>query len=256
MKIASWNVNSLRVRLPHVLDWLALHQPDVLALQETKMIDEQFPVTAFREAGYQVVCEGQPTYNGVAVISKEAMTDVSCAIPKLSQSPTEKRAMAVTVNDLRIINLYVPNGENIISEKYRYKLSWMESAAKYLATELANYPKVIVLGDFNVAPEERDVHDVALWAGHVLFSEPEREQLTNILSLGFQDAFRLFDNQSGHYTWWDYRQGAFFKNNGLRIDHIFISQPLVQHCVSCVIDKKPRGWKRPSDHVPIIAEFH
>jgi exodeoxyribonuclease-3 len=256
VKIATWNVNSLRVRLPHVLDWLSAHPVDVLALQETKLINEQFPVAAFQEVGYQVVYQGQPTYNGMAIISKLDMQDVVRCISGLSDGPTERRALAVTINGVRLINFYVPNGESLLSEKYQYKLAWLARARVYLADELARHPRVVVVGDFNIAPEDRDVHSVVAWAGHVLVSEPEREHLRALISLGLHDAFRLFESDAGHFSWWDYRAGAFHKNNGLRIDHVLISEALVPQCRSCTIDKKPRGWTRPSDHVPVIVDLN
>ncbi len=250
-KIATWNVNSLRVRLPHLLEWLAANNPDVVALQETKVLDKDFPHEELLAAGYYARCSGQPTYNGVATLSRAAIIDSD--VPQIIDE--QKRVLAVTVNDVRIINLYVPNGAAVDSEKYFYKLQWLENVTAYLQQQLLQYPKLVVLGDFNIAPDERDVHDPKAWEGSVLVSERERTALRAMLALGLTDAFRHFEQSAGHYTWWDYRMGAFRRKHGMRIDHILLSAELVKSCVACDIDKIPRAWERPSDHTPLVVEL-
>jgi len=252
-KIATWNVNSLRVRLPHVLEWLKTHQPDVLALQETKLPDDLFPIDEIREAGYECVFSGQRTYNGMAILSREKPQAIITDIPTL-QDP-QRRVLGVTLQGVRIFNLYVPNGESVTSEKYLYKLDWLTHLTKYLSGELQKHAQVILLGDFNIAPENADVYDPDAWAGQVLFSEKERAALQAILNLGFKDCFRLFTQPEQSYSWWDYRMNAFKRNRGLRIDHVLASVPLASICQRCEVDKAPRGWERPSDHAPVIAEF-
>ncbi|MDR3476959.1 MAG: exodeoxyribonuclease III [Gammaproteobacteria bacterium] len=252
-KIATWNVNSLRVRLPQVLDWLASVQPDVLALQETKLTDPDFPAAEIQAAGYQVIFSGQKTYNGMAILSRVPASDVVMALPDLDDP--QKRVLAATFGDIRVLNLYIPNGESVGSDKYQYKLGWLEKLDAFVQAELKMHTKVIILGDFNIAPEERDVHDPAEWEGKVLFSEPERAAFQSLIALGFQDCFRLQDQPEKSYSWWDYRMNAFKRNRGLRIDHILISSALVSSAVRCHIDKVPRGWERPSDHTPVVAEF-
>lgn len=253
MKIATWNVNSLKVRLPQVLQWLAEAQPDVLAVQETKCVDEAFPCAEIEAAGYRVIYSGQKTYNGVAILSKTAGSDVVKDIPELDDH--QRRILAASYGDVRVLNLYVPNGESVASEKYEYKLRWLKRLTAYVAHELARHPKLVVLGDFNIAPEARDVHDPELWEGKVLFSEPERAALHDLLTVGLVDSFRLFPQEDKQYTWWDYRMMAFRRNRGLRIDHILVSAALRERCTACRIDKMPRQWERPSDHTPVIAEF-
>lgn len=253
MKIATWNVNSLKVRLPHLLDWLASEAPDVVCLQETKTVDEAFPVAELAQAGYQAVYAGQKTYNGVAILSRSAASDVVAGIPGFADE--QKRVLAATVADTRVICLYIPNGQSVESEKYQYKLAWLEALQRWLKDELAAHPRLAVLGDFNIAPEDRDVHDPVAWAGQVLCSEPERTHFRDLLGQGLQDAFRLFDQDDKSYSWWDYRQGGFRRNLGLRIDHILVSGALAAACTTCRIDKTPRGWERPSDHAPVVAEF-
>ena len=254
MKIATWNVNSLRVRLEHVLDWLDGEKPDVLALQETKTKDEDFPVEAFATRGYQVRFSGQPTYNGVALISRhESFGDLRTDIDGLDDH--ERRVLAATIDGIRVYNLYVPNGQHVDSDKYRYKLHWLEALEQQVDSDLSEHPNAILLGDFNIAPEDRDVHDPAAWEGKVLCSEPERAALSKLLDLGFVDVFRSFEQGEGRYSWWDYRAGAFRRNRGLRIDLILASAPLSQHCRDCRIDLKPRRLERPSDHTPVVAEF-
>jgi exodeoxyribonuclease-3 len=253
LKIATWNVNSLRVRLPHVLDWLASAKPDVLALQETKLIDDDFPIAALREAGYEVVFSGQKTYNGVAILSREPGQEIVRDFADMVDP--QRRILGITIGDTRIFNLYIPNGESLISDKYRYKLGWLEKLAAHLSVESQKYANIIVLGDFNIAPEDRDVHDPIEWQGKVLFSEPERSAYQKLLGLGFQDCFRLHDQPDKAFSWWDYRMNAFKRNRGLRIDIILATEPLALKCVQCHIDPVPRGWERPSDHTPVVAEF-
>jgi exodeoxyribonuclease-3 len=254
LKIATWNVNSLRVRLQQVLDWLKTEQPDVLALQETKVTDDLFPLEALNEAGYHVTFSGQKTYNGLATLSKLPLTAVEKTIPALN--PNEKRILGGSLGPIRIWNVYVPNGESVSSEKYTYKLAWLEHLKNFLKVELQTYPQLILLGDFNIALEAQDVHDPALWEGSVLCSEPEREALRNLLHLDLQDCFRLHKQAEKSFSWWDYRLNAFKRNLGLRIDLILASQALASRCRLCRIDKTPRGWERPSDHTPVIAEFN
>ncbi len=252
-KIATWNVNSLRVRLPQVLDWLARQHPHVLALQETKLVDESFPRAEIEAIGYQTTFTGQKTYNGVAVLSRSTATDVTTDLPNFTDP--QRRVLGVTLDDLRILNLYVPNGQAVGTEKYAYKLLWLEKLAEYLESQLMAYPRLIVLGDFNIAPEEQDVHDPAQWEGKVLFSQPERRAFARLIELGFTDTFRLFDQQKIAYSWWDYRAAAFRRNRGLRIDHILASPVMAERCTRCVVDAKPRRLERPSDHAPVVAEF-
>lgn len=252
-KIATWNVNSLRVRLPHVLTWLKDMQPDVLALQETKLPDADFPLAAFQEAGYFATFSGQKTYNGMAVLSRNQALNVITDIPELQDH--QRRVLGVTIGDIRVLDLYVPNGDNVLSEKYQYKLNWLKMLDVFLQSELKSYPKLIVLGDFNIAPHEIDVHDPQRWEGQVLFSEPERKAFQDMLQVGLHDCFRLLHPEVAAYSWWDYRMNAYRRNMGLRIDHILASQALASSCVKCDIDKLPRTWERPSDHAPVIAEF-
>ncbi len=253
MKIATWNVNSLRVRLPQVLAWLDEHEPDVLALQETKVPDADFPAEALRDAGYHAVYSGQKAYNGVAILSREPAAQVEDAVAGLNHD--QKRLLVASCHGLRVVNVYVPNGEAVGSDKYEYKLGWLEQLRGWLARELAVHPNLVVLGDFNVAPEERDVHDPKLWQGSVLFSEPERAAFRKLTGLGLADAFRLHEQPAASYTWWDYRQGGFRRNHGLRIDHILLSAALSERCAACTIDKAPRAAERPSDHAPVLAEL-
>jgi len=253
LKIATWNVNSLKVRLPQVLDWLRTHAPDALCLQETKLEDTKFPVAEIEAAGYHPVFSGQKTYNGVAILSLAPANDVLAAMPGFEDP--QKRVLAATIGGVRIVNLYVPNGESITSEKYRYKLAWLDSLSSWLAKERKEHGKLAVLGDFNIAPEDRDVHDPKLWEGQVLFSEPEREAFRRLTGLGLRDAFRLFDQPERSFTWWDYRMNAFRRNLGLRIDHILVSPDLATACTRCAIDLEPRKAERPSDHAPVMADF-
>jgi exodeoxyribonuclease III len=250
-KIATWNVNSLRVRLLHVLAWLKTHQPDVLALQEIKLLDENFPLEEIRQAGYESVFSGQRTYNGMAILSKTPATDIITAIPTLEDP--QRRVLGMSWEGMRILNLYVPNGESVGSEKYYYKLNWLKHLTQFLMKEIVRYPRMLLLGDFNIAPEDQDVYDPNIWKDRVLFSEKERAAFQEILQLGFKDCFRLFPQPDKSYSWWDYRLNAFKRSMGLRIDHILVSPALVSECKQCVIDKAPRGWERPSDHVPVMV---
>ncbi|MDP2154365.1 MAG: exodeoxyribonuclease III, partial [Sulfuricella sp.] len=249
MRLATWNVNSLKVRLPQVLDWLAAHQPDVLCLQETKLEDVNFPAAEISAAGYQTVFSGQKTYNGVAILSKTPASEVVTAIPGFVDE--QKRVLAATIAGVRIVDIYVPNGQSVDSDKFQYKLGWLKALTDWLVEELARYPQLALLGDSNIAPEERDVYDPKAWEGQVLFSLPEREAFRRLLALGLKDVFRLFDQPEKSYTWWDYRMNAFRRNMGLRIDHILLSEALAQTCIACTIDKEARKQERPSDHAPV-----
>jgi exodeoxyribonuclease-3 len=254
MKIATWNINSLRVRLPQVLTWLATEQPDILALQELKMPTEDFPFDALRSAGYEALVNGQKTYNGVALLYRTGGAENS-VIEIPGWEDMQRRVLAATFNTVRVINLYVPNGESVTSPKYQYKLEWLTHLKHFLAAELKQFSQVIVLGDFNIAPENSDVYDPIDWAGNVLFSEKERAALHDMLNLGFKDCFRLMPQPEKSFSWWDYRLNSFKRNRGLRIDHIFASTALASRCKQCYIDKIPRGWERPTDHAPVVAEF-
>src|SRR3989338_3735992 len=253
MRLATWNVNSLRVRLPHVLDWLATNQPDILCLQETKQEDKDFPAQALKAGGYESLFAGQKTYNGVAILSKTAGLDVQTGIPKFDD--VQQRLLAATVDGVRVVCAYVPNGQSLDSDKYQYKLQWLQALTDWLRPELVKYPKLVLLGDYNIAPEDRDVHDPKAWEGQVLVSPAERAAFAGLTGLGLQDAFRLFGQVENSFSWWDYRMAAFRRNMGLRIDHILLSAPLAQQCTACWIDKAPRKLERPSDHAPVIAEI-
>lgn len=253
LTLASWNVNSIRVRLPHLLDWLALQKPDIIGLQETKLQDENFPLAEIEQAGYNVVCNGQKTYNGVAVLARQPLNleEIERALPGLDDP--QRRMLAVTCGDVRFINLYVPNGAVVGSEKFQYKLEWLDALTAYLKQQQQQYSNLVVVGDFNIAPEDRDVHDPEVWRGSVLVSEPEREKFHQLLELGLVDSFRLFDQVEASYSWWDYRAAAFRRNHGLRIDHILVSSSLADKVTSASIDKEPRKLERPSDHAPVMA---
>jgi len=253
MKLATWNVNSLKVRLPHVLDWLATAQPDALCLQELKLEDKAFPVAEIEAAGYGVAFSGQKTYNGVAILARHELTDVSRDIPGFEDP--QKRVIAATVGDVRLICGYFPNGQEVGSDKYEYKLKWLAALTGWLRDELARHPQLALLGDYNIAPDDRDVHDPAAWQGRILCSEPERAAFRALLDLGLSDAFRLFEQPEKSFSWWDYRMMGFRRNLGLRIDHVLLSPPLAATCIACSIDKAPRKLERPSDHAPVIAEL-
>lgn len=252
MKIAAWNVNSLKVRLPQLLDFLATREPDVVCLQETKLTDEAFPVVEIEAAGYHAAFAGQKTYNGVAILSRSGIADVSAGIPGFDDE--QKRVIAGTIDGVRVVCVYCPNGQSLDSDKYRYKLAWFDALAVWLQEELARCPRLAVLGDFNVAPEDRDVHDPEAWEGNVLVSEPEREAFGKLLALGLEDSFRLFDQPEKSFSWWDYRMLGFRRNHGLRIDHILLSGALAASCISASIDREMRRLERPSDHAPVLAE--
>lgn len=252
-KIATWNVNSLKVRLPHVLQWLETEKPDVLALQETKSIDENFPLDAINEAGYEVSFIGQKTYNGVATICKSPIETIATALPDYDD--IQKRVLAVNTNNVTVLNLYVPNGSEVGSEKFQYKLKWFSKLHPFIEELQAKNERVIILGDFNIAPEDRDVHAPEEWEGCNLVSQPERDELQNIISKGFSDCFRLFDQAEKSFSWWDYRAAGFRRDRGLRIDLILASNSLSKSCRACYIDKEPRKLERPSDHTPVVAEF-
>ncbi len=249
MKIASWNVNSLKVRMPHLAEWLAMAQPDVVALQEIKMETDKFPWDAIRALGYEAAVSGQKTYNGVAILARKPPTDVVDGIPGFADE--QRRVLAATVGDLRIIDLYVVNGQAVDSDKYRYKLDWLAAVTDWLRDELARHSKTVVLGDFNIAPDDRDVYDPEAWFGQVLCSPPERAAFKRILDLGFSDSFRMKDDSTGQFSWWDYRQAAFRRNLGLRIDLVLVSAALRDSVVSAGIDRTPRTWDRASDHAPV-----
>ena len=253
MKLATWNVNSLKVRLPHVVDWLESAAPDVLCLQETKLEDKNFPLADIEALGYRAVFRGQKTYNGVALISKAEAFDIINAIPDFEDE--QKRILAATIAGVRVICAYIPNGQSLDSDKYQYKLKWLAALRGWVAAEIKRQPKLALLGDYNIAPEDRDVHDPKAWEGNVLVSEPERAAFRALIDLGLKDSYRLFEQPEKTYTWWDYRMMAFRRNRGLRIDHILLSDALAPSCTSCIIDKAPRKLERPSDHAPVVVEL-
>ncbi len=257
MKIASWNVNSLKVRLPHLREWLGRAGPDIVALQETKLEDDKFPHAEIAESGYRSVCSGQKTYNGVALVAREQPRDVLTDIPGLDDP--QRRIIAASFgepgNDFRVVNLYVVNGQEVGSEKFAYKLDWLSKVTAFLAEEIRRHPRLIVLGDFNIAPEDRDVHDPDAWREKILCSTAERNALEAMLDLGLLDSFRLFETEAGKFSWWDYRQAAFRRNLGLRIDLILAADALRPRCVGASIDREPRTWERPSDHTPVVLEL-
>jgi exodeoxyribonuclease-3 len=265
MKIASWNVNSLNVRLPHLTQWLADAQPDIVALQETKLEDAKFPVDELAAAGYRAVYSGQKTYNGVAILARgqvrDGFSDIVTDIPGLDDP--QRRILAATIGApgsspgqaLRVVNLYVVNGKAVGDEKYAYKLEWLAKVREFLAHELERHPNLVVLGDFNICPDDRDVYDPVAWGEDILCSPPERAGLKAITDLGLHDSFRLFEAGGQHYSWWDYRQAAFRRNMGLRIDLILISEALKSAATAAAIDREPRRWERPSDHTPVTLEL-
>jgi exodeoxyribonuclease-3 len=251
MQIATWNVNSLKVRLPHLLQWLAENPVDVLCLQETKLTDDKFPLDDINAAGYQVVFSGQKTYNGVAILSKLPIADVVRNNPRFDDP--QQRILAATIDGVRIFCAYVPNGQAVGSDKYAYKLAWLAALAEWLADETRSHPRLAIVGDYNIAPDDRDVHDPAEWAGLLHCSDQERAALAALTALGLSDAFRLFEQPEKAFSWWDYRQLAFRRNRGLRIDLILLSKALAGRCTACTIDRAPRKWEQPSDHAPVIA---
>ena len=252
-KIATWNVNSLKVRLQHVLQWLESERPDVLALQETKSIDENFPVEAINEAGYQVSYIGQKTYNGVATLCKTSIETIANALP--GYDDVQRRVLAINNSNITVLNLYVPNGSEVDSDKYHYKLEWFSKLHPFIKQLQANNDRLIILGDFNIAPEDQDVHDPEEWQGSILVSPSERDEFKKLLSHDLKDCFRLFDQEEKSFSWWDYRAAAFRRGRGMRIDHILASNTLADSCRACYIDKSPRKLERPSDHTPVVAEF-
>lgn len=249
LKLASWNVNSLKIRLEQVLEWFDSAEMDILALQETKLVDELFPQTAFLDKGYHIVYSGQKTYNGVAVISRYPITEIVREVPNYNDP--QRRILATTVAGIRLINLYVPNGAAVNSEKYLYKLNWLEQITSFIQDQLKHYEQVAVVGDFNIAPEDCDVHDPKEWEGSILVSPAEREAFQNLLSLGLEDSFRRFAQEEGLFSWWDYRAAGFRRNRGLRIDHVLLNKKLSERCLHSAIDKEPRKSERPSDHAPV-----
>ena len=253
MRIATWNVNSLRVRLPQLLEWLAASAPDVVALQETKLTDDAFPADELRAAGYHCVYSGQKTYNGVATLARTELHGALRDIP--GYDDPQRRVLAASVAGVRVINLYVPNGQSVDSDKYHYKLGWLRALRSWLRQELAAHAQLVVLGDFNIAPEDRDVHDPAAWVGSVHVSPEERAALQATLELGLVDVFRQFEQPPQSFSWWDYRAGSFRRNNGLRIDLLLASAALAARCTACDIDREPRRVERASDHTPVIATF-
>ena len=253
MKIATWNVNSMNVRLPHVVEWLQSHEPDVLVLQEIKQLTEKFPTEALQEIGYHSIASGQKTYNGVAVISKTPATDPVTDFPDLDDP--QRRILASTVGDVRVIDLYIPNGSEVGSEKYEYKLNWLKSLRNFLEAEMQQHENVVVLGDFNIAPADADVHDPEKWGEAILCSPLERQALGKLFSLGLTDVFRKFEHPERTFSWWDYRAAGFRRNAGLRIDLILTSNSMTARCKASYVDKEPRAWERPSDHAPVVAEF-
>jgi exodeoxyribonuclease-3 len=254
MKLATWNVNSILARLPHVQKWLQAEQPDILCMQETKCLDEKFPFEAFTELGYCATVLGQRTYNGVAIISREACSNVQRGYAD-DEADAHARLLAANVAGVIVVDVYIPNGQAVGSEKFAFKLDWMKRLRDFLDANFTADLPVVLCGDFNVAPEDRDVHDPRLWQGRIMCSQPERDALQRIKEWGFTDAFRLHNEQGGLYSWWDYRAGAFRRNLGLRIDHVWVSQPLVSRSTGARIDASTRKWEKPSDHAPLIAEF-
>jgi len=257
MKLASWNVNSLKIRLPQLLEWLGARAPDVVCLQETKLEDDKFPILEIEAAGYWCVRYGQKTYNGVAILSRHPLADVATGIPALPDE--QKRFIAATVGKgidaLRVACVYVPNGQAVGSTKYDYKLAWLAACRNQLEEELRRTPRLAVLGDYNVAPADEDVHDPEAWRDKVLCSTPEREAFRNLLGLGLKDAFRMFTQEEKSFTWWDYRMNAFKRNLGLRIDHVLLGPELAARCRACAIDVDTRRAQRPSDHAPVVVEL-
>ena len=256
MRLVTWNVNSLGVRLPHLLAWLAEHPVDVIALQETKLTDDKFPHAELAQAGWQAVCFGQKTYNGVALLvpaSASPPTDVVRNLPGLEDE--QARVLTATVQGVRVIGAYFPNGQAPGSDKFAYKMRWLQALQAHVRQELSVHGKLVLMGDFNIAPEDRDVHDPVAWAGQIHCTDEERTHFRSLLGLGLHDAFRLFEQAPKSWSWWDYRNLAFRKNQGLRIDHILVSEALKPTVAACVIDKVPRKAERPSDHAPVIVEL-
>lgn len=253
MKIASWNVNSLKVRLPHLLDWLATATPDVVCLQELKLEDANFPRAEIEAAGYHVAFAGQKTYNGVALLARSPIENVVRGNPLFPDE--QKRLISGTVDGVRVIGAYMPNGQEVGCDKYDYKLRWLDALAEWLDGELRHYPQLALCGDYNIAPDDRDVHDPERWRDCILVSEPERAAFRRLLALGLSDSFRLFEQPEKTFSWWDYRMLGFQKNLGLRIDMILLSAPLAEKCSAAGVDREPRKRERPSDHAPVWAQL-
>ncbi|MFI4968515.1 MAG: exodeoxyribonuclease III [Gammaproteobacteria bacterium] len=254
MKIASWNVNSLRARMSHVVAWLEAQQPDVLALQEIKMVDSEFPALEFDRLGYQAICSGQPSYNGVALLTKKDADDVVTALPDFDDP--QKRVLGAKVDGVYVLDLYVPNGQAVDTDKYRYKLEWLAQLDLWVQQLTREHANLVLLGDFNIAPDDRDIYDPAAWGESVLASPPERAAFRSLLGHGLKDSFRLLHDGGGNFSWWDYRAAGFQRNLGLRIDHILLSAPLAERCSAAWIDREPRGWDKPSDHTPVAVELN
>lgn len=250
MKLATWNINSLAVRLPQLLAWLEANPVDVLALQETKLTDDKFPIDEIRRLGYRAHWFGQKTYNGVALLTRDEATDVVTNIPGFDDP--QARVITASIGALRVVGAYVPNGQAVGSEKFAYKMTWLHAFRDWLREEIAAHPNLVVMGDYNIAPDDRDVHDPALWAGQVMCSDEERHHFRALLDLGLHDSFRLFEQPPKVYSWWDYRMLAFRRNHGLRIDHILIADTLRGRASACAIDRLPRKNERPSDHAPVV----
>jgi len=254
MKLATWNINSLNVRLPHVLEWLKTSPVDVLCLQELKLEDAKFPLEAIEDAGYHAVFNGQKTYNGVAILSRSKPEDVAKDMPGYADE--QKRVIAATIDGVRVVNVYIVNGQSLDSEKYQYKMAWLTALRGYMANAIAEFGDVALLGDYNIAPEDRDVHDPKAWEGQVLVSVPERKHFEALVALGLVDSFRMFEQADKSFTWWDYRMNGFKRNLGLRIDHILLTKNLAAEASSSVIDVEPRKLERPSDHTPVVTDIH
>lgn len=256
MKIATWNVNSVRTRLEHIVQWLGNNPIDVLCLQETKVVDKDFPRSPLEEIGYHLYVSGQKSYNGVAILSKTPLEDVTQGFSPIlgtSDLDEQKRVLTGVVDGIRIVNLYVPNGSAVGSDKYDYKLGWLKVLREYLQALLP--APMVVCGDFNIAPEDRDIYEPTAFKNRIMASDLERQALNSILELGLADAFRKFTLEAGHYSWWDYRAAAFRRNWGWRIDHHYLTPDIYERAISCTIDKAPRKLPQPSDHTPVIVEF-
>lgn len=255
MKIATWNVNSIAVRLEQVLDWIKTNQPDVLCLQEIKCTDDKFPTNAFQDLGYHVEIYGQPSYNGVATLSRNQAAEIQKGFPE-DAPDAQRRLLSGVINGVRVVNVYIPNGSEVGSDKYVYKLAWLAQLKSFFVQHCSNQEPLVLCGDFNIAPEDRDVHDPILWYGKILCSPEERAALEQIAAWGLVDVFRQHHHDRGLFSWWDYRGGGFRRNFGLRIDHLWATAPLASKSVGCVIDLAPRKLERPSDHAPVLAEFN
>ncbi len=254
VKIASWNTNSITIRLEQVIDVMKQYQLDVLAIQETKVADSNFPIEKLHEAGFQVLFNGQKSYNGTAYVSKQPLTNAQHQLPNML-TDYQRRFLQAEYNDITLINCYVPNGKAVGDEKYYYKLQWLDALINHLSDLIARQKNIVLMGDFNIAPDDRDVYDAEEWKDKILCSPEERKRLQQIINLGFSDSFRLFNDEAEQFSWWDYREGGFQRNRGHRIDLILTSPSMTERCQSSIIEKKPRAWERPSDHTPVIATF-